>query len=195
MNGKKIFFGTLKWISIILIGGAGWIALLAFIVVQGFSEGGYRLGLPIGDINPDEYWKIGYEGKIPELLKEENNFIVYSRYGFTDVSQIGLVKLDDAEKENFLNNYFKNVELADEQYQFYANVICVGGADLALSWIIQSGRIEDYFDFCSQISGENSLQWKSIEFVDQESDGVGFSYMHIDHLVDTQYFIISHGKS
>ena len=195
MNGKKIFWGTLKWISIILIGGAGWIALLTFIIVQGFSEGGNRLGLPIGEINPDEYWKSGYEGKIPELLKKENNFIVYSRYGFTDVSNISLVKLDHAEKEIFLKSYFKNAELDEEQDLFHTNVICLGGADLALSWIIQVARISDYFDFCSQISEDSSLNWKSIEFVEKENDDIGFSYMNIHHLVGTQYFTISHGKS
>ena len=195
MNGKKIFFGTLKWLSIILIGGAGWIALFALIIVQGFSEGGNRLGLPIGEINTDEYWKAGYEGKIPELLKKENNFVVYSRYGFTDVSNIGLVKLNDAEKEIFLKGYFKNVELDEEQNLFDANVMCLGGADLALSWMIQVGRISDYFDFCSHISQDISLNWKSIEFVEKENDGIGFSYMNIHHLVGSPYFTVSHGKS
>lgn len=195
MNGKKIFFGTLKWISIILIGGAGWIALLAFIIVQGFSEGGTRLGLPIVDIDSTEFWSHGFEGDIPRILTENGKLVATSNYGFTDLMFVGLVKLSNENRKKILDEHFEGIGVDKDYQSSNEKMLCIGSADLALSWQIDNEFISDYFDFCSQISQDISLNWKSIEFVEKENDDIGFSYMNIHHLVGTQYFTVSHGKS
>lgn len=195
MQIKKLFLSLLKWLLILVFGLSGWIALIAFVVIQGFSEGGYKEGLPLGDLNSDdEFWGYGFEGEIPQLLTK-GSLIVEARYGLKDVAFIGLINLDKKSTEELLNKSFNNVDINPDYSLFYEKIICQGGADLTLYWGIDSNGLGDYFNFCSILAGERTAQWKSIERQTVEEDGVGFTYMNINHLVGTNYFSISHGKS
>lgn len=195
MSSKSVVLRFLKWIFIIIIGGAGWIALLVFVIAQGFSEGGNRLGLPISDIDSDEFWNYGYEGDIPESLREKSKLIVYSRVGFTDVSFTGLVKLGDKEKSDLLNNTLKTAEIVKDYNLFNEKILCLGSHQLALSWSIQNGLVMDYFEFCKNLDRKETMKWRSVRLTKKEVDGGGYSYLDINHLVGTNYFTIDHGKS
>ena len=195
MQIKKIFLSLIKWLLILVFGLSGWIALIAFFIFQGFSEGGYKEGLSFADLNSDnEFWSYGFEGEIPELLTK-GSLVVEARYGFQDIAFIGLAKLDKKSTQELLAENFSNVDLNPDYSLFYEKIICQGGSDLTLYWGIDSNSLSDYFNFCSILTNEQTAQWKSIELQTFEEDGVGFTYMNINHLLGTNYFSISHGKS
>tara|TARA_B100000780_G_C20906797_1_gene360951 strand:+ start:128 stop:715 length:588 start_codon:yes stop_codon:yes gene_type:complete len=191
---KSVFLKIFKWLLIIIVGGAGWIALLIFVIVWGFSEGGSRLGLPIGQIDSEEFWSYGYQGDIPKILREKSNVIVYSRYGFTDVVSIGLIKLNDKDKDRLLTSTFENSEIEADYNLFSEKVLCLGSADLALSWSIQDGSVLDYFEFCKNLGNEKTIEWRSVRLQKNQDNGVVSSSLDISHLVGTNYFTIYHGQ-
>ena len=191
---KRIILKILKWFFLISFFGSGWIALIIFFIIQAMDLGGTRLGLPLVDSEPKKFWDIGYQGEVPKKLIEKGNLVVFSSYGFTDVMKIGLVRLDDLDRKDIIGDLFNETKVKTEESLWTANVLCIGSADLALSWQIQKKYLREYFNFCNIISKPDVKEVMEIKLEEKVDDKIGFSYMHIEYIVGTNYFIVSHGK-
>ena len=188
----KLLWGLLKWLLLAAFLGSGWIALFIFFIGNALSEGGNRLGLPVTEIDPKDFWNYGYEGEIPATLLEKSNLLIYSRYGFTDIVQLGLVSLDEEGKDALLQTLFKDTNI-ETKTGFWAELtLCSGSGQLALEWLIQEDKLVDYFGFCSTVARKNEAQVRKIK-LEKRSDNNEYTYMDITYFVGTNYFVVNHG--
>lgn len=187
---KKIVLKTLKWLFLISFFGSGWFALFNF----GLSGGDTGWDLPLmNELKTEQFWESGYKGDFPKALREKGSVVVISKYGFTDIEFIGLVKLEDQDKKDFLKNHLTNVPIEKDESLWREGTLCGLGSDLSLSWQIQKRSVQDYFEFCYKVTRQNFKEVRKLELKERSEDGSTFSYMDINHIVGTNYFVVAHG--
>ena len=184
---KSIVLTTLKWLFLISFFGSGWFVFYTFGLPKGTSD----LGLPISELDAEQFWNSRYEGDFPTALREKGSVIVVAFYGFRDTEKIGLIKLKDLDTENFLENHLKDASVEKEESLWREGTLC-GGVG-AFSWKIQQGSLPDYFEFCYYLSRQDFKEVKRLEFTETSEEGSNRSYMDIDHIVGTNYFVVAHG--
>ena len=184
---KSIVLTTLKWLFLISFFGSGWFVFFTFGLPKGTSD----LGVPISELDAEQFWNSRYEGDFPTVLREKGNVVVVALYGFMDTEKIGLIKLEDRDKENFLKNHLRDAQVEKDESLWRESTLCAGVG--AFSWQIQKGAIPDYFEFCYNVSKQNFKEVKKLEFKELSDDGMSSSYMDIDHIVGTNYFVVAHG--
>ena len=184
---KRAILTTLKWAFLLSFFGSGWFVFFTFGLPKGSSE----LGLPIGELEEKQFWNSRYEGDFPKALREKGNVIIVALYGFWDTEKIGLVKLGDQETEDLLNRHLRDIPTVKDESLWREGTLC-GGVG-AFSWKIQKGSVQDYFDFCYTVSRQDFKEVKKLELKKLSEDGSTHSYMDIDHIIGTNYFVIAHG--
>ena len=55
------------------------------------------------------------------------------------------------------------------------------------------GSLPDYFEFCYQVSRQDFKEVRRLELAETLERGATRSYMDIDHIVGTNYFVVAHG--
>ena len=63
----------------------------------------------------------------------------------------------------------------------------------AFSWDIQQGSLPDYFEFCYHVSRQDFKEVRRLELMETLEEGATRSYMDIDDIVGTNYFVVAHG--
>ena len=184
---KTFILKLLKWSFLLFVFGSGWFAFFTFGLPKESSD----LGLPMSELDADQFWNSRYEGDFPTALREKGNVVVVALYGFMDTEKIGLIKLEDRDKENFLKNHLRDAQVEKDESLWREGTLC-GGVG-AFSWQIQKGAIPDYFEFCYNVSRQDFKEVKKLEFKELSDDGATSSYMDIDHIVGTNYFVVAHG--
>lgn len=188
MGPVKIFIlKLLKWSSLLLVLGSGWFAFFTFGLPKESSD----LGLPMKEIEREHFWNSRYEGEFPAMLREKGKVVIVAFYGFRDTEKIGLIKLSDMDTDNLLKTRLKDAPVEKDESLWREGTLC-GGVG-AFSWKIQKGSVQDYFDFCYTVSRHDFKEVKKLEFKKLSENGSTRSYMDIDHIVGTNYFVVAHG--
>ena len=180
---------------LLLIFGSGWFAFTLLLFLEDTASSKTSSSLPLEEINSELFWSSGYLGDIPDILRNEGAIIAVSKYGFTDIENIALVKLEEDQTKTFIQNYLIDQKAEKIEGLWREGILCSGKGDLSFLWRIEGSLVKDFFEFCAQMSRDNFKTVKRLELIEQSKDNKGFSSMDIDYVIGTNYFVIAHGRS
>jgi len=192
---KAFILKTLKRLTLLLIFGSGWFAFASILFLEDTPSSRVASSLPLEDINSEQFWSSGYLGDIPDILRNEGAIIAVSKYGFTDIENIALVKLKEDQTENFIEYFLIDQKSEKIENIWRESILCSGKGDLSFAWRIEGSLVKDFFEFCHQMSRDNFKTVKRLELIEQSDGKQGFSSMDIDYVVGTNYFVVAHGRS
>ena len=192
---KAFILKTLKRLTFLLIFGSGWFAFSSILFLEDTPSSRVASSLPLEDINSEQFWSSGYLGDIPDILRNEGAIIAVSKYGFTDIENIALVKLEEDQTKTFIQNYLIDQKAEKIEGLWREGILCSGKGDLSFLWRIEGSLVKDFFEFCHQMSRDNFKTVKRLALIEQSDGKQGFSSMDIDYVVGTNYFVVAHGRS
>ena len=150
--------------------------------------------MPVGEINSEQFWSAGYSGDFPDMLQNGGTLVAVSKYGFTDIEKIGLIKLESEQAKIFVEDSLKDKEIEKDESLWREYILCTGKGDLSFLWLINSSTVNDFFEFCHTVSKQNLKTVQRLEFKVEDDNQLTRSYLDIDHIVDTNFFVIAHGR-
>ena len=185
----------LRRLFLILVVGSGWFAFASILFLGDTPSSRTASSLPLEEINTEQFWSSGYLGDIPDILRDEGAIIAVSKYGFADIENIALVKLEEDQTKTFIQNYLIDKKTEKIEGLWRESILCSGKGDLSFLWRIEGSLVKDFFEFCYQMSRDNFKTVKRLELIEQSNNNKGFSSMDIDYVIGTNYFVIAHGRS
>lgn len=191
---KALILKTLKRLTILLVFGSGWFAFISLLFYGDPPSSKSAASLPVGEINSEQFWSAGYSGDFPDMLQNGGTLVAVSKYGFTDIEKIGLIKLESEQAKIFVEDRLKDKEIEKNESLWREYILCTGKGDLSFLWQINSSTVNDFFEFCHTVSKQNFKTVQRLEFKVEDDNQPTRSYLDIDHIVDTNFFVIAHGR-
>ena len=177
-----------------MIFGSGWFAFISLLFYGDPPSSKSAASLPVGEMNSEQFWTAGYSGDFPDIIRDKGTLIAVSKYGFADIENIGLVKLEKDQANIFVQKSLKHQRIEEEESLWRERILCTGKGDLAFQWQINKSNVKDFFEFCHKISSENFKTIQRLELREPGENQLARSYLDIDHIVDTNFFVIAHGR-
>ena len=191
---KALILKTLKRLTILLVFGSGWFAFISLLFYGDPPSSKSAASLPVGEINSEQFWSAGYSGDFPDMLQNGGTLVAVSKYGFTDIEKIGLIKLESEQAKIFVEDRLKDKEIEKNESLWREYILCTGKGDLSFLWQINSSTVNDFFEFCHTVSKQNFKTVQRLEFEVEDDNQATRSYLDIDHIVDTNFFVLAHGR-
>ena len=177
-----------------MVFGSGWFAFISLLFYGDPPSSKSAASLPVGEINSEQFWSAGYSGDFPDMLQNGGTLVAVSKYGFTDIEKIGLIKLESEQAKIFVEDSLKDKEIEKDESLWREYILCTGKGDLSFLWQINSSTVNDFFEFCHTVSKQNFKTVQRLEFKVEDDNQLTRSYLDIDHIVDTNFFVIAHGR-
>ena len=193
-GSQNLMRKNLRRLFLLLIVGSGWFAFSSLLFYGDSTSSKSAVGLPVGEINSEQFWSAGYSGDFPDMLRNDGTLVAVSKYGFTDIEKIGLIKLENDQAKIFVKDSLKDKEIEKDESLWREYILCTGKGDLSFLWQISNSTVKDFFEFCHTVLKQNFKTVRRLEFEVEDDNQPTRSYLDIDHIVDTNFFVIAHGR-